>query len=156
MRQSHAVVFDDDDSGEAADVVAVREWDSLIEVEFYHCKFSKEDHAGSRIGDLYELCGQAQKSVRWMENPSGLFTHLLTREGTRRKQKRTRFEAGGMDDLFRIREKSRQIAVNLSVFIVQPGLSKRRASRAQLELLSVTENYLMETFKVNFGVIANA
>jgi hypothetical protein len=155
LHQPYAVVFDDDDSGEAADVVAVREGDTTVVVEFYHCKFSKEDQAGSRIADLYELCGQAQKSVRWLEKPVGLFTHLMTRESSAKNQGRTRFELGGTADLFRIREKSRQMSVNLSVFIVQPGLSKARASRSQLELLSVTENYLMETFKVPFGVIAS-
>jgi len=39
--------------------------------------------------------------------------------------------------------------------IVQPGLSKAQVSREQLELLSVTETYLMETYRLPFGVIAS-
>ncbi len=45
--------------------------------------------------------------------------------------------------------------IDVRVFIVQPGLSKVKASREQLELLSVTENHLMETYQLPFGVIAS-
>ena len=57
--------------------------------------------------------------------------------------------------MLRIREKSSRTVVTLKIFIVQPGLSKAAVSRAQLELLGVTENYLKETFAVPFGVIAS-
>lgn len=151
------VIFDDDDSGEAADVVTVKVEDKLIRVEFYHCKFSKEDTAGARVKDFYEVCGQAQKSIRWMENPPGLFAHLLRREPKREKDKEaTRFEKGDRHVLFRIKEISRLLPVQLKVFIVQPGLSVAKVSPDQLELLSVTENYLMETYKLAFCVIASA
>src|SRR5262249_10290861 len=109
-----------------------------------------------RIDDMYVVCGQAQKSVRWMEDPTELITHLLTREPRRKSGKTgTRFEIGTQDDLLRIREKSRRTRVTLRVFIVQPGLSNKAASKSQLELLGVTENYLKETFLVTFGVIAS-
>jgi hypothetical protein len=51
---------------------------------------------------------------------------------------------------------SRLHPMELKVFIVQPGLSKGKATRDQLELLSVTENHLMETYQLPFGVIASA
>ena len=47
-------------------------------------------------------------------------------------------------------------AVSLSIFIVQPGLSRSKASNEQLELLSVTDNYLLETYKLPFSIIASA
>jgi hypothetical protein len=49
---------------------------------------------------------------------------------------------------------SRLCPVSLKIYIAQPGLSKSGATRDQLELLSVTENHLMETFQISFGVIA--
>lgn len=157
MKSDYDIIFDDDDSGEAADVVTVSVEDKLIKVEFYHCKFSKEDSAGARIKDFYEVCGQAQKSIRWMENPPGLFAHLLRREPKRQKDKEaTRFEKGDRDVLFKIKEMSRLLPILLKVYIVQPGLSVAKVSPEQLELLSVTENYLMETYKLSFGVIASA
>ena len=57
-----------------------------IDVEFYHCKYSKTAKAGGRINDLYVVCGQAQTSIRWMssgEKRSDLFTHLMRREAQR-------------------------------------------------------------------------
>lgn len=150
------VLFDDDDSGESADVVAIVERKSAIDVEFYHCKFSSDAKPGARIEDLYAVCGQAQKSVRWMEQPTDLFTHLLKREPREYKGKTgTRFEVGSDDDLWRIREKSRRSRVNLKISVVQPGVSKAKVSRSQLELLSVTENYLKETFMVSFSAITS-
>lgn len=155
-QRNFTVLFDDDDSGEAADVVGIIERKSSIDVEFYHCKYSTEKQPGARIKDLYEVCGQSQKSIRWMENATDLFTHLLQREPRESGgRKRTRFELGTSDDLLRIREKSRRTRVNLKVFVVQPGVSKASISRSQLELLGVTENYLKETFMVPFGVIVN-
>jgi len=157
-RRMFTVLFDDDGSGESADVVAILEEDAAVHVEFYHCKFSGGDKPSNRIKDLYEVCGQAQKCINYMEDPASLFTHLLRREprcsGSEAKAS-TRFEVGDKDDLLRIREKSSRTVVTLKVFIVQPGLSRAMVSRAQLELLGVTENYLKETFAVPFGVIAS-
>lgn len=155
-KRNAVVVFDDDDSGESADVVVIFEHEDRIEVEFWHCKFSMDDRAGYRIKDLYEVCGQAQKSVHWLEKPRDLFTHLMRRDPRRNKgRESTRYESGCEKDLLRIREKSECMRTTLSVFVVQPGLSKSGASHDQLALLAVTENYLMETFAVSFGVVAS-
>ena len=155
-RKKYNVIFDDDGPGETADVVCISVGEKSMMVEFYHCKFSKETRPGARIDDLYDVCGQAQKSVRWRENPTKLFDRLLRREATREKENGTsRFEIGNQDELFKIKEMSRTVAVNLRIFIVQPGLSKSEASKDQLELLSVTENHLMETYKLPFGIIAS-
>lgn len=147
------VIFDDDGSGEAADVVGIRETESSVDVEFWHCKFSGGQQAGARVKDLYELCGQAQRSVRWMQQPTELFLHLMRREKAR---KQSRFELGTEDDLDRIIEKSRLCPVTLGIVIVQPGVSKAAISAEQLQLLAVTENYLIETFKVGFSVVASS
>ena len=91
-----------------------------------------------------------------MENPTELFDHLLRREAIRENKKMiSRFERGNQDDIWRIKEISRGLPIELKVFIVQPELSKSNASTAQLELLSVTENYLMETYQIPFEVIAS-
>jgi hypothetical protein len=45
--------------------------------------------------------------------------------------------------------------VSLKIAIVQPGLSRRTATHDQLQLLAVTENYLMETFKIPFSAIGS-
>ena len=155
-QKGFAVIFDDDDAGEAADVVGIYERDDCIEVEFWHCKFASDDKPGSRIKELYEVCGQAQTSIRWMEKPRDLFTHLMRREPRHYMEQRgTRYEVGNEMDLLRIRAKADSQQLRLRVFIVQPGLSKAKASRAQLELLAVTENYLIDTYAVPFSVVCS-
>ena len=155
VKENYEVIFDDDDSGEAADVVAIRNHDTHIEVELYHCKYSSESFAGQRVGDLYEVCGQAQKSIRWKSKSSSLFEHLLKREPrTRNGNSYSRFERGDKTILLSLRNKSRQYPVEFKIYIVQPGLASN-PSRNQLELLSVTENHLMETFQLPFQVIGN-
>ncbi len=160
-KRDYDIIFDDDGKGEAADIVTIQfdEGRKAIDIEFYHCKFSKPS-PGKRIEDLYEVCGQAQKSIHWMESHDKqieLFAHLLRREPKRENnQEATRFERGNADDLFKIREMSHVYPVRLKIFIVQPGLSQKNATVEQLALLSVTENYLMETYMLPLKVIASA
>ncbi len=155
-KHNFSVIFDDDDQGEAADVVGIIELANHIEVEFWHCKYATEGRPGARIKELYEVCGQAQKSVRWLEKPRDLFTHLLRREPRNFKgSSGTRYELGTEKDLLRIREKADTQRVLLRIYVVQPGVSKALASREQLELLAVTENYLMETLAVPFHAVAS-
>ena len=158
------MIVDDDGKGEVADVVAIQligeaSAPSQINVEFYHCKFSQAATPGQRIKDLYEVCGQAQKSIVWVSSPdkkTEIFTHLLRREARRQEAgSSTRYELGDGDLLHTIREMSHLTPILLKIFIVQPGVSKASATRSQLELLSVTENYLMETYQIGFGVIGS-
>ena len=165
LNGNYEIIFDDDSAGEAADVVTIRVVGGVaspaaIEVELYHCKYSHDLTAGHRIIDLYEVCGQAQKSVTWASSAgkrSDIFTHLMRRELSRVNNNRpTRFERGDVDLLQTIREMSHLLPVSISITIIQPGLSCAQASLDQLQLLGVTENYLMETYQLSFRVIASA
>ena len=162
--KGYAVVFDDDGKGEVADIVAVRiEGDqnapASIEVDLYHCKYSHADTPGRRIEDLYEVCGQAQKSISWVVSPNkktDMFTHLLRRESLRQEAGApSRFEAGDEEQVLTLRDMSRLLPVNFKIYIVQPGVSRANASPEQLGLLSVTENYLAETYQLRLGIIAS-
>ena len=164
MNGDYDMIIDDDGKGEAADVVTIKligdaAAPSRIDIEFYHCKYSLAAAPGRRIEDLYEVCGQAQKSIAWMsshDKRTDLFTHLLRREARRQEAEgASRYEKGDGELLLTIREMSRLCPVSLKIYIVQPGLSKTQATREQLELLSVTDTYLMETYRLPFGVIAN-
>lgn len=164
LGRDYEIVIDDDGSGEVADVVCIRRVGdpakpTTIEVDFYHCKYSGSPNPGGRIGDLYEVCGQAQKSISWMASGpkrTDLFTRLMRRTSTRLHAGRgDKFERGNGDLLQVIREMSHVCNVALAVHIVQPGLSRQGASRDQLQLLAVTESYLNETYRLKFGVIGS-
>lgn len=152
----YEIVFDDDDSGEAADVIGMKVLGDVLQVHLYHCKFSKEATPGARVEDLYAVCGQAQRSVHWKSRVRELIQHMLRRDDTRRNRTGvSRFELG---DLQRLREISRRVSfftTEVKIFVVQPGLSAATAATNQLELLAVTEVYLKETFQIDLGVIAS-
>ena len=157
------VIFDEHGTGEIADVVAIKTRAQgsqlVIDIDLYHCKRAPTGKPRVQVEDLYEVCGQAQKSVSWcsQDKQVDLFTHLLRREPKRSKNNEaTRFQKGTKEELYRIKESSRSAALRARIIIVQPSLSRSDASDQQLELLAVTENYLSETLQLPLTVIASA
>lgn len=151
------VVFDDDGPGEVADVVAIRRQGRTLQVDLFHCKYSSAATPGARIADLYEVCGQAQKSIRWAEHYHEMLHHLRRREGERYSLNgASRFEKGSMSNLLSLIGQWRQLHAKFTVTIVQPGYARSKAVRPHLELLAATESYLMETWRIPLKVIASA
>lgn len=164
QHSGYEVIFDDDGAGEAADVVGIRLDDNsspkVVYVELYHCKFSLQPEPGARVDDLYVVCGQAQRSISWLHNRDrrkDLFNHLLKRNEQRTDAGRpTRFELGDDVRLIQLRDLSKRCELRLSVFAVQPGVSKAKVSASQLLLLSVVEKYLHETYQLSFSLMCSA
>ncbi|WP_180956515.1 DEAD/DEAH box helicase [Bacillus canaveralius] len=156
MNNKYKIVFDDDGSGEAADIIAVADNKRVLQFEFYHCKYSNKERAGQRINDLYEVCGQANKSVDWRKNLLKIINHIRHREKLRNKaDKRSRFEIGDHKELAILESKMKVYDLQLKVFIVQPGISKDKMTQSQLNILAATEHYLQSTFKIGLTVIGN-
>lgn len=150
------VIFDDDGAGEIADVVAIRRSGRTLKVDLFHCKYAAGGTVGARVEDLYEVCGQAQKSIRWAERVDEMLKHMKRRENQRTERLQpTRFERGTMATLNGLIGNWRDIRPEFSVTIVQPGYSQARAVRPHLELFAATESYLMETWRIPFAVWAN-
>jgi hypothetical protein len=120
--------------------------EDVLHIRLVHCKFSSEASPGARIGDLYEVCGQAQKSARWKRNLELMFDHLIRREkGRRNRYGRTGIILGDGNKLYALEDKSRYVRAQFSIVIAQPGLAKKSISAPALELLASTEVYLHET-----------
>ncbi len=144
--QAWDFVIDDDGSGEVADLVGLRRVDSTLEVVLVHCKFVQDGTVGARVGDLYELCGQAQKSAAWRRHPESMIRRLLARERNRlSKSRASGFEKGDANDLLRLLSELPSLSVQMQIVLAQPGLSRSRASANQLELLAATVTYARET-----------
>jgi superfamily II DNA or RNA helicase len=156
------VIINDDGKGEAADVAAIRVVEpeggqNYIEVNLYHCKFSGADTPGARIKDLYEVCGQAQRSAHWKEDSYRFLSHFLRREPIKRSgQEYSRFEKGTKEDMDKIMRMSELYDLRINIFIVQPGVSKAQITAEQRKILAVTESYLLETFELPFRAIVSA
>ena len=157
-----SIVFDDDDAGEAADIVCIGVRDNRLMVHLYHCKFSGEATTGARVDDLYAVCGQAQRSTHWRNAVPELLKHLRRREeGRRLRSVRvgqphvSRFERGDRRTLLELAKQVPLLVPEFKIFVVQPGLSRAAAVNKQLELLAATELYLMDTAATPLGVIAS-
>lgn len=149
------LIINDDGSGEIADIVALKIDKGELLIHISHCKFSAEDTPGARIEDLYEVCGQAQKSVIWRRNLDVFFKNLIRRERNRGKNSQNGLIVGDRNLLLNFQEKSRYLVPNLTISIAQPGLSKNRVSSKQLELLAATEVYIHEVAKAKFIIFSS-
>lgn len=148
------IIIDDDDPGEAADIVALAVDEDGLLIRLTHCKYSLEA-PGSRVADLYELCGQAQKSVRW-KRAQELIDHLIRRERHRQSARgRIGFEVGDESLLRSLQHRARSLKPHLEITIAQPGLSLAKVSDAQLQLLACTEVYLHETALARMEVLCS-
>ena len=152
------IIYDDDYSGEIADLITIKELENEINVQFYHLKFARNGIINTRIDNFYEVCGQAQKSIHW-KHKTGLefFQHLLRREiKSRNGNERSRLEKGTRNELERLLTiaKNRK-PMNFEIFIVQPSFSKLEKSIPIMTLLGVTENYLKEVGDIELNVIVN-
>ena len=148
LQEAYDVVIDDDSAGESADIVAIRQnRDLSLQIDLFHCKYSGGPAPGARVGDLYEVCGQAQKSIRWFSDVAKLRDHLLRRDRDRVREHgaaASRFQLGTPEILKRIVLEARGHPIHHSVALVQPGLSAGGVSQDQLQLLAATELFLKE------------
>ncbi|WP_426276196.1 DEAD/DEAH box helicase [Chryseobacterium sp. S-02] len=158
--EDYKIIFDDDDKDEISDIVGIKYFEedySKVVVDLYHCKFSQKSKAGGRIKDLYEVCGQAQRSFHWKHRIENLINHLNFREKQRfEANKPSRFEKGGTEELYIFKRiiQSGFSKVIVNIHIVQPGISKAKISNEQLKLLGATEMLLKNTGN-NFNVIVS-
>jgi hypothetical protein len=150
------VIFDDDNTNEAADIVALKASEEELLIHLFHCKFAKDGRASARLDDLYAVCGQAQRSVQWKARHGELLKHLQRRDASQLKRLGvSRFQRGDSRLLNTIARKARHLRPQMQVTVVQPGLSKAAALDRHLQLLAATEVYLTETFGVGLDVIAS-
>lgn len=153
------IIYDDDGSGEIADIVTFKILAERIDVELYHIKYSKSGKVDSQVSNLYEVCGQAQKSVNWKFKKSKEFLEHLLRRETKKEKAVTcsRFEKGTKEDLVKILDiVHSRVPIVYNIFIIQPSISQLTVTEQQLTLLGVTENYLMDRALINLKVIGSA
>ncbi|MER9876803.1 DEAD/DEAH box helicase family protein [Mesorhizobium sp. M0195] len=150
------VIFDDDGKGEIADVVALRITDSVVSVTLFHCKYSSAATPGARLNDLYEVCGQAQKSARWRDRPNRMLQHMLKREQMRRDRGlSSRIERGSAAMIKKLKAGWQDHRFEYDVRIVQPGLSRQAIGEGGLHLLAGVETYLLETRAMRLRIIGS-
>jgi hypothetical protein len=128
-----------------------------VQVTLHHCKYSSAATSGARVKDLYEVCGQAQKSGRWRDRPGRMLAHMLKREKLRLdKGQSSRFEEGTAAFLKKLKASWQDYRYEFNVWIVQPGLSRAAITEQGLHLLAGVETYLLETRAIKLRIIGSA
>jgi len=150
--QSSDIIFDDDGPGEIADVVGIKidlEKRTII-IHLYHCKFSERDFPGGRVNDLYEVCGQSEKSIIWNDNPLALVNRMIERENKRLKDHDdTRIEKGDIQTIHMLKQMlTSGFKTEFEISIVQPGVSIEKITPPMKQILFATESYLKETYEI--------
>ena len=153
-REKHAVVVYDDGSGEVADFVAIDDDPKAIRITLYHAKGSRTSVPGERVDDVYEVCGQAVKSLHWTASPSKLLERLMTRVAA---QPGARLVAGTQATLKRLRDAASGRRVLYHMVVVQPGISRAAltSNTAALPLASAEEFVIAGGFE-DLGVLGSA
>jgi superfamily II DNA or RNA helicase len=128
-----AIILYDHGKGEIADFIAVEEDGDETVVSFYHCKGSGGPAAGARVEDVYEVCGQAQKSVAWAS---------LSRFESRLRNRHPALVRGTQERLEEILVRAKDRRQLFEIKIVQPGISKAILSPGMAECLGATTVHL--------------
>lgn len=149
-------MLDDDGTGELADIVLLRRTDDALDVLLAHCKYSSGDKPGARIDDLYDVCGQSMKMNRAKSMPELLTKRLFRREQKRQAVGRSGLVVGDIETLATIVSEARYRTLQVTVAVIQPGMSKSVASEDMRALLGATDRFLGETHGMKLRVIASS
>lgn len=142
---------------EAADLVCLKEEESVIRLTLIHCKFSGAASAGERIKDAVEVCSQAVRSAKWKWKFNDLCRHLLGREERLKTMARpTRFFKGNAPRLNELLRQSRFKPIEAEVLIAQPGISASHRSEDQDMVIAAAMVYLKETIGCDLQILCNA
>lgn len=104
-------------------VVAMRLDDEGLLVRLVHCKYSGGPTPGARVADLYEVCGQAEKSVAWRRSDLGPFFKQLARRAQLMHQRTgtSPFEVGYAAGLLLLQAQAQVLRRRMEIVIVQLG-----------------------------------
>ncbi len=159
------VVFYDHASGEIADFITFKLSNNSLDIALYHVKGAKtkgnpksksksEPKAGARVGDVYEVTGQAVKSMAWLSK------ERLQKQIKYRHAKKHPFKKGDMktlDNLFAMADEN-NLPYKSEIYIVQPGLSRSKIAERRdiLNILASADDYLTRCHCVKFGIMGSS
>ena len=158
IMDDYTILYDDDNSGEIADLIGIKEEEKEIVISLYHLKFANGGRVSNEVDNLYVVCGQAEKSLAWRNKEiSSFFRHLFARR-IKKYQKRegNRLLKGTEAELERLnRIANRLKRVRFEITIVQPSISKANVSEDILVLLGTTETYIKDYSNIDLHVICS-
>ena len=153
------LIYDDDGNGEIADLIGFKNENNAIHIHLFHLKYAHGGKISNMISNFYEVCGQAQKCLKWNDRDKSreLFSRLFARK-TKRYQGRecSRILKGSEEELEQL---SAQVNwkkdLIMHINIVQPGLSRSNPSSDILNLLGCVASYIKDVSNIELNVYCN-
>jgi superfamily II DNA or RNA helicase len=136
-----AFCYYDHGPGELADFITAELSGTEILVRLYHCKGSSANTPGNRVDDLYEVIGQAMKSLI-STTPPALIRKLERRQ---RGKQLSGLCSNNVSVLQQFFTDNRGLQTTFEIVIVQPGITKRRIEDRISYLLSGTNSVIRNT-----------
>lgn len=134
--EEYRYIIFDHASGEIADYITVEEQKNVFEITLYHVKKMSSKNFNTSVNDLYEVVGQAVKSLIWFKT-KGI---LLKKVGDRRKSGHCQFLRGDYDDFVKeLRNIDKQIIGK--IVVVQPSISKGNVLSNKIQEVLAAGNY---------------
>lgn len=134
----------DHGTGEIADYIAIQEEETRLIVRLYHVKKKSSVGYNSSTGDVYEVAGQAVKSITWLTT-KGKFIEKIS---DRHRGGHCQLLNGEYDEFIReLRGTTKQIVGY--IVIVQPALSRTVPMPDKIqEILAAASSYISRAGKV--------
>lgn len=158
IKDSFQIIYDDDGKGEIADIIGINDSASVIDVHLYHLKYAKNGLVSNDIDNFYQVCGQAEKSVKWKHKEGReLFNHLFKRKTkSLGSNSCSRIIKGTEADLENLLNQAKWTkAMRFHIYIVQPSLSKANPSNDILLLLGNVQHYLATVGNIELKVLCS-
>ena len=133
----------DHSSGEIADYITIFEKENNVEITFFHIKKMTAKNFNSSVNEVYEVAGQAVKSMIWLKTNS----IFLNKINTRRRSKNSSFIRGNYSDFQNlIKSGTKQVYGN--VVIVQPSIKKSHTLPLKIqEVIAASSSYISTSGK---------
>lgn len=155
IKNDFQIIYDDDGKAEIADIIGINDSDTVIDIHLYHLKYAKNGAVSNNIDNFYQVCGQAEKSLKWKHKDGReFFNHLFKRKTkTLNGNSCSRIIKGTEEDLEDLLNQAKWTkAMRFHIYIVQPSLSKSNASEDILLLLGNVQHYLSTVGNIDLKV----
>jgi superfamily II DNA or RNA helicase len=134
----------DHSRGEIADYITVYENKTSYDITFFHVKKMSATNYNSDVNDIYEVAGQAVKSIIWLKTKA----ILLRKIEDRRKSNHCIFLRGDYEQ-FKKELRSIEKQITGKIVIVQPSISKETYMPDKIqEVLAASRYYISNSGKV--------
>ena len=110
------------------------------------------------INNLYQVCGQAVKSIRWKYSQCHRIFDSILRRDERKISigKPSSILKGTPRDVEMMKEQAlNNRELRFHVVIVQPGMSKSNCSEEMLILLGNVQQYLMDVSSIDLKIVCS-